>query len=407
MNLYPVESETPAIAVWISLEAPRQHLVTSYSLHSGAPRGATHASLQEFCDAPEVERLAQTIRDVLSSGLPQNNMMFRLSPFGTRMEHFRVSIRQQSQTTVRLWLWPKVVAHQENKSDILASEFKTALSTGKLEVRYQPIFSLKVKRFTGVEALVRWRHPKWGPLNAAEFISTLKAHGLLPELTLAMLDAVLADVRKENVFRSRGLTVFVNIDAQEFADEDQRARVVSKIELIRAEGVSLVVEVNEMNFEGDSTTTTRIFRDQGIDFAFDDFSGGHSALPRLLRQSPRFLKFDKMMTRMISASEKSDAVIFGLMRLIQAMGSEVIAEGVETLGQLYELDNHECDLVQGYYVARPGPVHTLERAMKKFCQSNPTLCLTAKISTRDLTKGYRKSTRTKTLAIMHQTGMVD
>ena len=243
------------------------------------------------------------------------------------------------------------------------TDLKEAIRDGNLEVHLQPKYSLTERRVVGAEALVRWRNQSGDLVPAAEFVPAAERSGAITPLTWVVFDEVaMAAAQMENV--PRPFVISVNVPAQVLADKEFFERLAkTRVELMRHQ-LSLVVELTEdslMQTDSASLDVLKKIRKNGVGLAIDDFGKGYSSL-NYLRQIPaNELKVDRDFVRAVSVDEKDKHIVKTAIELAQAFKMQSTAEGVDSLEVLYELAAMKCDVVQGYFIARPMRVEALER----------------------------------------------
>jgi EAL domain-containing protein (putative c-di-GMP-specific phosphodiesterase class I) len=230
---------------------------------------------------------------------------------------------------------------------------REALDRGEIELVFQPQIEPDSWRVDGVEALVRWRRN--GELVAPDrFLPAVESSALMPRLTDRVLDLALAQLAR---WRSAGIgiRVSVNLSATDLADKTLPRRIATKLEVHRVKGEHLTVEVTETAVFEDTEQAGLVLSalaDMGIDIALDDFGTGHGSISRLHGLEVfSEVKIDRSFvsdTRQRSRTYLMAMVGFGL-----SLGLRVVAEGVEDAETLAILTALNCDLAQGYLIARP------------------------------------------------------
>lgn len=238
----------------------------------------------------------------------------------------------------------------------LQSDLRRALLNGDLIVWYQPIYSISRHEVQGVEALVRWHHPKRGLLSPAQFIPMAEETGMIVDLGRAVLEQACAQVQKWNRQFRRQLTVSVNISARQFSDP----HLLDDIRRVLAEtGLNphlLKLEITESVMLRDPALaehTLNEARSMGIEICLDDFGTGYSSLSYLLDFPFDTVKIDRSFVREIDINSARSEVVRTVVQLANNLHKCVIAEGVETEGELEHLTRMSCDLAQGYLLSKP------------------------------------------------------
>jgi EAL domain-containing protein (putative c-di-GMP-specific phosphodiesterase class I) len=222
-------------------------------------------------------------------------------------------------------------------------------------VHYQPQFDLAGERLVAVEALVRWQHPRLGLVAPEHFIPSAEVSGLIVNLGDWVLETA---CRQVCAWQSLvpGLRLAVNLSARQF---HQTALTMKIRDILARSGLRpehLEVEITESVAMSDAEISVQILEElgrAGIRISVDDFGTGYSSLGYLRRFPLDCLKIDQSFVRDIM-DEPDDAIIVRtVIAMAHSLGLEVCAEGVENQDQLAFLSGLRCDLVQGFYFARP------------------------------------------------------
>ncbi len=245
-----------------------------------------------------------------------------------------------------------------------ARELRSGLARNELVVHYQPIFELDTEEIVGVEALVRWQHPDRGLVPPGDFIPLAERSGLIVPLEIF----VLAEATQQTArWRAAGsgcgaLTVAVNISATHLDDSDIVAHVAAALASSGLEPGHLCVEITEtamIRDFGSALERVVALRGLGVQIALDDFGTGLSSLAYLQKLPIDIVKIDRSFVTEVDTDARSEAVISGIAMLAQAMGSSLVAEGIETRGQLDALRAIGCRRGQGFLVGPAVPAAEL------------------------------------------------
>lgn len=238
----------------------------------------------------------------------------------------------------------------------LVEDLYRALDRGELVPYYQPK-ATPGGAVVGVEVLVRWLHPERGMLLPGAFLDAVEDHDLMPALTESMLVQALRDCARWWA-QGRQLTVSVNISAADLQDPDLSARVMDLLLEHGLPAPTLVLEITESAVMTDPDAALRTLqwiRDVGVEISVDDYGTGHSSLAYLRRLPVQELKIDRSFVRELPANTKDLAIVESTLRMAQALGLRVVAEGVEDAETLRLLRLLGCDLVQGWHLAAAMP----------------------------------------------------
>ncbi len=248
--------------------------------------------------------------------------------------------------------------HAQVLADLqIETDLRLALERDELEVFYQPIVSVASHRITGFEALVRWRHPDHGIIGPIVFIPLAEETGLIVPIGRRVLREACRQLRQwQAAFPGLTATMSVNLSARQFVQPD----IVEEIARILGEtGLDprwLRLEVTESMLIDNVQLAMRIFarlKALGILLSMDDFGTGYSSLSNLHRFQLDTLKVDRTFVSDLGFTGQNWEIVRTIVALGRNLGMTVIAEGVETSGQLTQLSAMACDQVQGFLFSRP------------------------------------------------------
>jgi diguanylate cyclase (GGDEF)-like protein len=239
----------------------------------------------------------------------------------------------------------------------LLGDLRGAIEERQIEVHYQPKLDLGRDEVTGVEALVRWRHPVRGLLGPMQFIPLAERTALMRPLTLFVLDEALQQNAR---WRGDGLdlSVAVNLAVPNLLDMKLAGDVKQLLERWKVPPQRLVLEVTENVVLADPERIIEILtalKRLGVRLSLDDFGTGSSSLTYLKRLPLDELKIDKSFVIAMESSPADDAIVRSTTELAQRLGLRVVAEGVETAHTLALLGDAGCEEVQGFFLQRPVP----------------------------------------------------
>jgi diguanylate cyclase (GGDEF)-like protein len=237
----------------------------------------------------------------------------------------------------------------------LELDARGALDRGEYFLMYQPIFELESGRVLGVEALVRWNHPRRGLVQPDAFIPMLEETKLIVDVGRWVIEEA---CRQAQGWRlpERDMYVSVNVSARQL-DGDHLVRDLRRA--LEATGLppsALVIELTETAIMYDAEATAhqlRAIKELGVSVAIDDFGTGYSSLAYLRQFPVDILKIDRSFVSSISDSAESSALIHTLVQLGKQLGLKTLAEGIEQHDQFCQLQQEECDSGQGFMFARP------------------------------------------------------
>jgi diguanylate cyclase (GGDEF)-like protein/PAS domain S-box-containing protein len=246
----------------------------------------------------------------------------------------------------------------------LERELRQALAAEQFVVHYQPQVSLASGEVVGVEALVRWNHPYRGLVRPGEFIGLAEDIGLIAPLTAWVLRSACRQQRAWQDKGIAGLQMSVNLSPVQFRERG----VELLIERVLAESSlaagSLDLELTENAVIENSQTaiqSLRYLNHLGVSLSIDDFGTGYSSLSYIKRLPVQRLKIDQSFVQNLEHNLNDEVIVRAIINLGHSLGLRVIAEGVETEGQLARLRAFDCDEVQGHLISHPVSAQQLEQ----------------------------------------------
>jgi len=250
----------------------------------------------------------------------------------------------------------------------LENMLRKALSHGELIIKYQPLIDLETGEISSVEALLRWNHPELGLLAPAHFISAAEVSGLIVPIGNWVLRTACAQVMAWQTLMNRTFGVAVNLSARQFQQPELVATVV---EALRESGLPphlLELEITESNamLNAENTIHTLLeLKQVGVRISMDDFGTGYSSLSYLKRFPIDTLKLDQSFVRDVVDDFQDAAIVTAVIAMAHSLRLEVVAEGVETLGQLEFFRARKCDKTQGYLFSVPLSTEEFETLVAK------------------------------------------
>ena len=250
----------------------------------------------------------------------------------------------------------------------LEADLWGACARGELELHYQPLVSLADGRITGVEGLLRWRHPERGMQSPAVFIPIAEATGAIVPIGRYVIASACEAAAGWNAARPDApLAVHVNLSAAQLADATLAEHLEGCLEEWSVAPEQLVLEITEsVVLDDDRTSRRRVdaLEAVGVRLALDDFGTGYSSLGYLPRFPLDVLKLDRVFLTGPGDPARTRTIVQAVIEMAHGLGLAVVAEGVETAEQLALVRRLGCDLAQGYLLARPVPVADLHRLLR-------------------------------------------
>lgn len=240
----------------------------------------------------------------------------------------------------------------------LSTALHRAVEERQLQLFYQPQCDLLSGKLCGAEALLRWQHPEFGWVSPAEFIPLAESNGLIVPLGEWTLRTAMHDRQRWTAAGLDEFAVAVNLSPVQFRQSDLVERIRSLLHREQLPSHYLELELTEtaaMDNPQRATAVIQAFHDLGIGVAIDDFGTGYSSMSYLNRFAVNKLKIDRSFIDGIDRSEENQAIVLAVIRMAQALGIRVLAEGVERAGEQAFLAAHGCALMQGYFYGKPMP----------------------------------------------------
>jgi len=257
---------------------------------------------------------------------------------------------------------PALRARAEERAE-LREAFAEALAAGELELHLQPQHDMERQVMVGAEALIRWNSKRLGRwVSPAELLPAAGEAGLMLQLDRFVLKRAVALLAEWGDRPDAPSLLGINITIGTLHDISFAAEVDTAL---REAGVAphrLEIEIPEDLAIRDLPSVARTLaalREIGVPLSLDDFGGGHSGLPHVVRLPVQRLKLDRSIVAGLPDDPKAYAVLRATMALARGMGIEVIGEGVETEGQAFALHRAGCHIIQGWFIARPMPADQL------------------------------------------------
>ena len=239
----------------------------------------------------------------------------------------------------------------------LLGELRHAIEHGELTMFFQPKVDIRGGAIVGVEALIRWPHPRRGLLEPDRFLPLVRQHGLMRSMTAVVLELAL-DEAAEWYRRGVGVPVAVNVFAPAISDPALPDQILGALQARGLSPQALTVEITEDLLLDDMDRTRSVLdtlRSNGIRVAIDDFGSGYSALWYLREFPVDEIKLDKEFVAPVLTQPASAAIVRSVVTLAHALGITLVAEGVENAATAERLRQFGCDVAQGYFYSRPLP----------------------------------------------------
>lgn len=252
------------------------------------------------------------------------------------------------------------IFHRRHKAE---QDLRRALDEGQLQLYYQPQVAIKTGQPLGVEALLRWNHPTKGIISPAPLIQVAEETGLIQELGDWVIEEASAQVRR---WRHQGAPighVAINVSGQQILHGQLLATIKRCLAPSAggSSGISLEIEITEsiLQHPEEATRVIEELRELGLNVVIDDFGTGYSSLSQLKELDIDKLKIAGVFMEQIPQQKNACAIASAIVSLGHSLGLPIVAEGVENDEQVIFLKSIGCDIIQGYYYAKPMPAEKL------------------------------------------------
>lgn len=245
-----------------------------------------------------------------------------------------------------------------NENWALEQELNKGIAQDQLEVYYQPKVHLASNKITGMEALIRWKHPQMGFVSPARFIPIAEQNKSILDIGKWVLYNACLQAKQWHTLGYDHLVVAVNLSAVQLREPGLIDMVESTIVSLGFPGSKLRLEITEsMLIENEAEvgqTMNQLCR-LGIHFAIDDFGTGYSSFDYIKRFPFSTLKIDQSFVRGLPDDTKDKAIVKSILEMARNLSLNVVAEGIESIDQYNFIKDHGCDEGQGYFISHPLP----------------------------------------------------
>ncbi|MES2770916.1 MAG: EAL domain-containing protein, partial [Pseudomonadota bacterium] len=249
----------------------------------------------------------------------------------------------------------------------MKQDLQKALSREEFKIYYQPQIKVADNSLGGVEALLRWQHPKLGLLSPSAFMNIAEETGLIVDIGSWVLREACGQMKRWQdrcPGKHQKLSLAVNLSAVQVKSHTLGEVIKSVISAFSFGLGCLELEITESALIQDASATVALLNEiteQGIVLSLDDFGTGYSSLEHLKLFPISVLKIDRGFVSAIGQDKKGEQLLVAIIAFARALEMKVIAEGIENKEQAEFCALHGCDLLQGYYYACPIPADEFER----------------------------------------------
>ena len=245
---------------------------------------------------------------------------------------------------------------------------RKALSNEEFVVYYQPKYSPDKAELIGAEALIRWQSPDFGFVPPGRFIPVFEKNGFITDIDHYMIMHVARDQKNWLDAGMKCVPVSVNVSRAHFAERDLADQIQNMVDSVGTPHDLIEIELTESAFFDDKAAiieTIERLKSYGFSVSMDDFGSGYSSLNSLKDMDLDVLKLDAEFFRGDADPKRKEAVVSEAIRLAKRLNMRTVAEGVEDKEQVEFLEKLGCDMIQGYYFAKPMPKADYEDRMRE------------------------------------------
>ena len=249
----------------------------------------------------------------------------------------------------------------------LHNDMRLGLTNGEFEVYYQPIIEVKTKEVTAAEALIRWKHPQYGLIPPDVFISLMEKTGFIVKLGQFVLEEVLKQQKRWELFKFKQIEVSINVSMVEINTGEFVQHVEKKLAEHQVNPKLLKFEITEGLAMSNEAKTVKYFvalKKLGVGISLDDFGTGYTSFEYLKKFPADNLKIDKSLVDYIVTNEEDQRIVKAMIELAHTLGMEIVVEGIENKKMVELIASYGCDYMQGYYFSKPIPVFEFQKLLR-------------------------------------------
>jgi diguanylate cyclase (GGDEF)-like protein/PAS domain S-box-containing protein len=359
--------------------------------------------LEEIVDASDAVRLAESLRSTLQEPFDiDGHQVFTSAAVGITvsttgyvrpedvLQDAAIALhRAKGEAATACELFDPAMRERAVGRLQMETDLRNAIDRQEFEVVYQPIIALTTGRISGFEALARWRHPERGLISPIEFIPVAEDTGLIRQLGRIIL---VESCRRMVDWQARlgpkaPVIMCVNVSSRQLAQLDLADEIEAVMRETGLESSWLKLEITESAFITDvwaAEATLRRMQGLGVEWSLDDFGTGYSSLSYLHRLQADTVKIDRSFVSRMGGDPHGSEMVRAIVGLAHNLGMDVVAEGVESVGQLSQLLAIGCEYAQGFYFSKPvtavaaeALIHAEPWRLQELCAAAPREALHA------------------------------
>lgn len=330
--------------------------------------------------ASEIDAVVESIHQTFREPLVVNHLLVNISMsvgvsiypqdgnnIDELLKHANLALTEAQQQNTKMMLYQSTMAGKAYEYLVLENDLYYALANRELFLVYQPQVNIETGKIIGVEALVRWNHPKHGLISPNQFIPIAEETGMIIPIGEWVIRTACKQLKEWHLQGNRPIMVAVNLSIRQFYQQNLVETVKNILIETELAPHYLELEITEsmmMNKEH-ALNTIHSLKELGIQIAIDDFGTGYSSLSYLKDLPFDRLKIDQSFVRDLLNDEKDTTIVSTIISMAHHFNLNVIAEGVETAKQKDILFEHNCKFVQGYLFSPPIPPDNLPEKIRE------------------------------------------
>ena len=280
---------------------------------------------------------------------------------------YKALAQAQDEGDSKITVYNSNIAKSKFDELTLHNDMQEALLSGQFEVYYQPIVRTDTEEVVAAEALIRWIHPEFGFIPPDIFIGLMEKTGFIIKLGQYVLEEVLKQQKRWELFKFKNIEVSINVSMVEIAtgtfvehvDKQLRHHQVypEKIKFEITEGTAMIGEAQTEKY-------FHQLKKLGVSISLDDFGTGYTSFTYLKKFPADILKIDKSLIDNILTNEEDQRIVRAMIELGHNMGMKVVVEGIETRKMVDMITDYGGDYIQGYYFSKPLPVFEFQKLLR-------------------------------------------
>jgi EAL domain-containing protein (putative c-di-GMP-specific phosphodiesterase class I) len=287
----------------------------------------------------------------------------RVAEFEDLIKYYRTSAKVSDAIIVA----DRDAIEKSRRRELIDYAIQNAITNNLFEVYYQPIYSLKEKKFNSCEALIRLRDPALGFISPDEFIPIAEQNGRIVEIGRFVIEAVCRFIKECNPEQYGLDCIDVNLSVIQCMHPEIISDIEDTLKKYNVPRSMISLEVTETaSAKSYALLQSRLneLHSNGFTISLDDFGTGFSSVEYLINFPFDVVKLDKSLVWAYMSTKKYEPILQHYMPMLHGLGTKIVAEGVETRDMVKALDELGCDYLQGYYYSRPVPKETFLEFIK-------------------------------------------